>query len=160
MQPYPTSGSVVQQREGAPSSVQNAVRLMYVGAAISTVSFIVSLATIGGTKTAIRKDFPKYTTQQVNQEAKFIVVLAVISGVLGIALWLWMARKTGEGKGWARILSSVLFLFSTLDMIGVIAGPKTFTIIFPILTWLIGLGAIVLLWQPVSSSYFRAPQYR
>jgi formate/nitrite transporter FocA (FNT family) len=159
MQPYPTSGSVVEQRQGAPSSVLNAVKLMYLGAAISTVSFIVSLVTIGGTKAAVRKAFPHYTAHQVNQEAKFIVILAVVAGVLGIALWLWMARKTGQGKGWARILSSVLFVFSTLDMIGVFSGPKTFTIIFPVLTWLVGLGAIVLLWQSSSSSYFRPPQY-
>jgi hypothetical protein len=155
-QPYPTGGAPVEMQRGpAPQPVLNAVKLMYVGAAISTVSFIVSLVTISGTKAAVRKSFPHYTAHQVSQAADFIVVLSVVAGVLGIGLWLWMARKTGEGRNWARILSSVLFLFSTLDMLGVLRGPKTFTFIFPVLTWLVGLGAIILLWQSASSAYFK-----
>jgi hypothetical protein len=160
-QPYPSGGNqpVGQQRGPAPQSVLNAVKLMYVGAAITTVSFIVSVATVGSTKSAIRKADPTYTTHQVNQLATFIIVVAVVSGLLGIALWLWMARKNGEGRGWARIVSSVLFGLSTLDMFGVLREPKTFTVIFPILTWLVGLGAIVLLWQSASSAYFKPQGY-
>jgi hypothetical protein len=160
-QPYPSGGNqpVSQQRGPAPQSVLNAVKLMYVGAAITTISFIVSLATIGSTKSAIRKADPTYTTHQVNQLATFIIVVAIVSGLLGIALWLWMARKTGEGRGWARILSTVLFALSTLDMLGVLREPKTFTVIFPILTWLVGLGAIVLLWQSASSAFFKPQGY-
>jgi hypothetical protein len=160
-QPFPSGGNqpVMQERGPAPQSVLNAVKLMYAGAAITTVSFIVSLATIGSTKSAIRKADPTYTTHQVNQLATFIVVLAVVSGLIGIALWLWMARKTGEGRNWARIVSTILFGLSTLDMLGVLREPKTFTVIFPVLTWLVGLGAIVLLWQAASGAYFKLQGY-
>ena len=43
-QPYPSSGKTVEpERPAAPPTVQNAVKLMYAGAAVSTVSLIVSL---------------------------------------------------------------------------------------------------------------------
>jgi hypothetical protein len=158
-QPSPSGNRSFGQSLGqSPQSILTAVKLMYAGAAITTVSFVVSLATIGGTKSAIRRQYPHYTAHQVSQLAGFIVVLAVVSGIIGIALWLWMAQMTGKGRSWARIVSTVLFGLDTLDMLGVLREPKTFTVIFPIFTWLVGLGAIVFLWQRTSSEYFERAQ--
>jgi hypothetical protein len=156
-QPYPSSGKTVEpERPPAPATVVNAVKLMYTGAAVSTVSLIVSLVSIGGTKAAIRKARPSLTATQVNQLNTFIITLAVISGLVGIALWLWMARANSQGRNWARILSSVLFGLATLDLVGVITQPKTILgLVFPVLTWLLGLAAVVLLWQPASTAFFR-----
>jgi hypothetical protein len=156
-QPYPTSGRPVEpQRPPAPASVLNAVKLMYAGAAISTVSLIISLADIHGTKSAIEKARPDLTTAQINQLNTFIISLAVVSGVLGIALWLWMSWANNQGKNWARILSTVLFGLATLDMVGVFSQPKTiYGVIFPVLTWLVGLGAVILLWRPESTAFFK-----
>ncbi|MBV9094784.1 MAG: hypothetical protein JO132_13065 [Streptosporangiaceae bacterium] len=156
-QPYPSSGQPVQpQRPEPPASVLNAVKLMYAGAAVSTVSLIISLTQISGTKAAIRKARPNLTLTQVNQLNTFIVALAVVSGVIGIGLWLWMAWANNQGKNWARILSTVLFGLATLDLFGVASQPKTaITLIFPVLIWLVGLGAVVLLWRPDSRAFFK-----
>jgi hypothetical protein len=157
VQRYPSSGKPVElERPPAPPSVVNAVKLMYVGAAVTTVSLIISLADIGGTKSAIRKARPSWTAAQVNQFDRFIVITAVVSGVIGIALWLWMARSNGQGKSWARVVSTVLFGLATLDLIGVLTEPKTaLGLVFPLLTWLVGLGAILLLYRPDSSAFFK-----
>ena len=159
-QPYPSSGKPVEpERPPAPPSVLNAVKLMYVGAAVSTVSLIISLADISGTKAAIRKAKPSLTATQVNQLNTFIISLAIVSGLVGIALWLWMAKANSQGRNWARILSSVLFGLATLDMFGVLSQPKTvFGLIFPALTWLVGLGAVILLWRRDSSEFFKPRQ--
>jgi hypothetical protein len=86
----------------------------------------------------------------------FIIALAVVSGVIGVALWLWMARANGQGKNWARILSTVLFGLATLDLFGVLSQPKTaLGFIFPVLTWLVGAGAVFLLWRKDSTDFFR-----
>ena len=156
-QPYPSSdGTVEPDRPPAPQSVLNAVKLMYAGAAVSAVSLIISLVSIGGTKDAIRKARPSLTPAQVNQLNTFIIALAVVSGVVGVALWLWMARKNGQGKNWARVLSTVLFGLATLDLFGVLNQPKTVLgLVFPVLTWLIGLGAIVFLWRRESTEFFK-----
>ena len=161
VQPYPSSGSDTKQVTSSPSGpapqpVLNAVKLMYAGAAVTTVSFIVTLVTISGLKSAIRRAYPHYTAGQVNHSAQNWVILIVVSGVIGIALWLWMARKNGEGRYWARMVGTVLFAINTLDMITVFRGPKTFTVVFPVLVWLIGAAAVYLLWQPASIQYFNA----
>jgi hypothetical protein len=157
VQRYPSSGNTVEpERLPAPPPVVNAVKLMYVGAAVSTVSLIISLADISGTKTAIRKARPSLTAAQVNQLNTFIISLAIVSGVIGVALWLWMARSNNQGKNWARILSTVLFCLATLDLVGVFSQPKTLLgLLFPVLTWLVGLGAVFLLWRPESTAFFK-----
>jgi hypothetical protein len=155
-QPYPSTDKPVEpDRPGAPQSVLNAVKLMYAGAAVSTVSLIISLVSIGGTKDAIKKARPNLTAAQVNQLNTLIIALAVVSGVIGVVLWLWMAQKNGQGRNWARILSTVLFGLATLDLFGVFSQPKTVLgLVFPVLTWLIGLGAVVLLWRRESTEFF------
>ena len=156
-QPYPSTGKPVEpERPAPPPSVLNAVKLMYAGAAVSTVSLVISLVDISGTKAAIRKARPSLTAAQVNQLNTFIIALAVISGVLGVALWLWMSRANSQGRGWARILSTVLFGLATLDLFGVLSQPKTVLgLVFPVLTWLIGAGAVFFLWRPESSAFFK-----
>ena len=162
VQRYPSSGKPVElERLPAPPPVVNAVKLMYVGAAVSTVSLIISLADIGGVKTAIKKAKPSWTAAQVNQYDRFLITVAIVSGVIGIGLWLWMARANNQGKNWARILSTVLFCLATLDLIGVFSQPKTVLgLVFPLLTWLVGLGAVFLLWRPESSAFFKPPELR
>jgi hypothetical protein len=156
-QPYPSSGKPVEpERPPAPPSVLNAVKLMYVGAAVSTVSLVISLVDISGTKAAIRKARPSLTATQVNQLNTFIITLAIVSGVIGVALWLWMARANSQGRSWARILSSVLFGLATLDLYGVLSQPKTLLgLVFPVLTWLVGLGAVIFLWRKESTEFFK-----
>jgi len=162
VQRYPSSGKLVElERLPAPPSVAKAVKLMYAGAAVSTVSLIISLADISGTKAAIKKARPSLTATQVSQLNTFIIGLAIVSGVIGIALWLWMARANNQGKNWARILSTVLFCLATLDLVGVFSQPKTLLgLVFPVLTWLVGLGAVFLLWRPESSAFFKPQELR
>jgi hypothetical protein len=156
-QPYPSSGKPVEpERPPAPPSVLNAVKLMYAGAAVSTISLVLSLVDIGGTKAAIKKARPSLTAAQVNQLNTFIIALAIASGVIGIVLWLWMARANSQGRNWARITSTVLFALATIDLYGVLAQPKTLIgLIFPLLTWLIGAGAVFLLWRRESGAFFK-----
>src|SRR5260370_32442715 len=157
--PYPSTGQPVEpERPPAPAPVLNAVKLMYAGAAVSTVSLIVSLVDISGTKSAIKKARPSLTATKINQLNTFIITLAIVSGVIGIALWLWMARANSQGRNWARILSTVLFCLATLDLVGVFSEPKTFLgLIFPVLTWFIGLGAVFLLLRSESTEVFQPP---
>lgn len=161
VQRYPSSGKPVEvERPPAPKPVLQAVKLMYAGAAISTVSLIISLADVGGIKSAIKKAHPNYTASQISGDNRFIIGLAVVSGLLGIGLWLWMARANGQGKNWARILSTVLFALATLDLVGVFSEPETaLGLVFPVLTWLVGLGAIWLLWRRESTQFFKTQQF-
>lgn len=166
--PYPSSGSPEnssgspekQQPGPAPESVRNAVKLMYAGAVISAVSLVYSLTTTGNLKSAIRSQYPHYTTSQVNHLYSQIIEAAIISAIFGILLWLGMAWANGKGMSWARIVSCVLFAFNTIGLIAFFRQPETVpSMIFEVLGWVVGLGAIILLWRPESSPFFNPRRY-
>src|SRR5216683_2314318 len=85
----------------APQSITRAVRVMYVGAAASLISIIVDMTTLSATKTAIINRIPNLTTTQVNNAEHLAVGLFIASGLIGAALWIWMAQSNRAGKGWA-----------------------------------------------------------
>lgn len=154
--PQPATGKPVTpvepERPPAPRSVQNAVKLMYAGAAASTVSLVIFAASIG----AIRAENAKAKTHLSSSQLNQFIITSIIYAVIGVALWLWMARANGEGRSWARIAASVLFFLATLDLYGLINYPKTvLSLALPVLTWLVGLGAVILLWRRESSAYFK-----
>jgi hypothetical protein len=156
-QPYPSGAQMPEaQRPPAPRSVLNAVKLMYVGAVVSAVGLGVSLATSGGLKKQIKHARPNLTKTQVNSLDTALIALAVIFGVFAIGLWLWMAWKNKAGKNWARVTGTVFFGIDTVGLISVFTQPGSIAgKLLSVLVWLVGLGAIVLLWRGESSSYFR-----
>jgi hypothetical protein len=157
VKPYPSSAKPVEpERPPAPPPVQKAVRLMYAGAAISTVSLILALIGMGSVKSTIRKDYPHYTASQVNHAFLGFLIIVIISAALGIALWLWMAWASNQGRNWARVVSTVLFGISTIELLIGLRGPKTLTgLLFSVLIWLVGAGAIFFLWQRESTAFFK-----
>jgi len=155
-QPYPSSGQPAEPlRPPAPAPVLTAVKLMYAGAAVSTVFLIVSLAMAIGDIGAIARGRwlgHSLTAAQLSHQRPLVITLVIAFGLAVIALWLWMARATSQGKNWARILSTVLFGLATLGLAGSHSVAQVF---FAVLIWLTGLAAVWLLWLPASSVFFK-----
>ena len=152
-QPYPSSGQPVEpRRPPAPAPVLTAVKLMYAGAAVFTVSLIISIisaAFIGGSAATLR-------LAGRSQPLAVAITVGIVGGLVVIALWLWMARANSQGRNWARILSTALFGLATLKLIGVFSEPKTvLSLIFWAPAWLVGLAVVWLLWRPDSSAFFK-----
>ena len=145
----------------APRSVLRAVRVMYVGIAASLLGIVVDMTTLSSTRSEIIKHSPNFTPAQVNSAEHVEIGLFIAGGLIGAALWLWMAQSCRAGKGWARIVSTVLFGIDTLSvLIGITSVPGGgLSRIYGVVIWVIGLIAVVLLWQRSSSDYFRAPRY-
>ena len=177
-QPYPSSGQPAEpRRPPAPAPVRTAVKLMYAGAAVSTVTLIIALALIPAIKAALRTAHPGLTAAQVS-DVNTLIALAMVFGLAVIAAWLWMARANGQGRNWARVLCTVLFGLATLELIRVrpqypgsylahfavgghvypvihsVFGATVLALIVPVLLWLTGLAAVWLLWRPASSAFF------
>lgn len=156
-QPYPTGGAAEPepQRPGAPTPVLQAVKLMYAGAIVSAISLIITLATVGSLKTAIHNADPSLTASKLHSAEVAAVAVAVVFGLIGIGLWLWMAYANKAGKNWARITATVFFGLDTLSILTSFRQAEPIlSRLISILIWLIGLGAIVLLYQRESSAYF------
>jgi hypothetical protein len=164
-QPYPSSGQPTEPlRPPAPAPVLTAVKLMYAGAAVSTVELIIGLALITvDIKAAARGRFLGHS---LAAQKPFIITLWIVFSLVMIALWLWMARANGQGRNWARILSTVLFGLATLQLRGDFTQPVSHagfgvtvlyyggTALF-VAAWLAGVAAVWLLWRPASSAFFK-----
>ena len=157
-QPYPSAGQAPEPaRPGPPPSVVMAVRLMYAGAVVSAVSLVVGLATVGSLRTALHKSQPTLTPTQLHDLQTIVVVGSVVIGLISIGLWVWMALMNKAGKSWARIVATVLFGLDTLFLLlGVARAGAAASSLVSILIWLIGLGAVILLWRKDSTEYVTA----
>jgi len=161
---YPSTGAGGQLPETPvdappPNSVQTAVRLMYAGAAISAISFILGLVTIGSVRHTLEKQYPSYSASKISTLVNAEIVIVVVAGIIGVGLWLWMAWANKRGKNWARITGTVFFGLYTLDLIFVAARSASgISTVFAIVTWLVGLGATIMLWRRDSTAYFRRDQ--
>jgi hypothetical protein len=164
-QPYPTSGSEqpVQQRPPVPSSVANAVKLMYAGAVLSLIGVILGLTTTGSLKKAIIKaaanQHKHLTASEIHTAQVFEVVLIVVIGLIGVGLWILIARFSQAGHNWARIVGTILFALDTLLILLNVARLHAITLGqgLSLLTWLVGLGTVILLWRRESSAFFQPP---
>jgi uncharacterized membrane protein SirB2 len=146
-------------RPPAPAPVQTAGKFMYAGAISSAAELIATLAFSWDIKLYhLTLGRHTYTAAQLSHARPLIITVVIAVGLAEIALWLWMARTTSQGKSWARILSTVLFalatlkLLSGLEVIGKTGGGPVF---FDVLDWLTGLAAVWLLWRPAASAFFK-----
>jgi len=173
-QPYPTSGNYqaypgggqIAPRPPQPSSVRTAVWLMYGGAALSAISAIIIFALSGRIKSAIGKAAVKQnatlqsegkttlTPSQIHTLETASIAVVVVILLIAVALWVWMAWANGRGSSWARIVASVLFGLNTIYLLLVVSRAGTSTL-FVGLGWLLGLGAIIMLWRRDSTAYFK-----
>ena len=156
VQPYPSAGQMPEPvRPGPPPSVVMAVRMMYAGAVVSAVSLIVGLATIGSLRNSLHKANPTLTATQLHDLQTAVVIGSVAIGLISIGLWVWMAMANKAGRPWARIVATVLFGLDTLFLLlGVAREGAAAGTLVSILTWVIGLGAVIYLWRKDASAYF------
>ena len=150
---------------GLPATMRKAVRFMLAGAAITAVFAIFEVIATIVDKNAIDINGKSPTSSQLATEIIFLIV----SYIVYILLWVLMARFNRAGQKWARIVASVLFAISTIQLyetIDSLHGGQVITaadIIFIIITlaqWGVGVGAIAMLWRPDSSAYFQAQTIR
>jgi hypothetical protein len=167
---YPSSGQPAEpRRPAAPAPVLTAVKLMYAGAAVSAAGLIIGLALIlVDIKAAARGRFLGHSLA-TSQMRPLIITVWIVVSLVTIALWLWMARTNGQGRNWARIVSTVLFGLATLQLLhpqppgspagsGVTALYYGSTALF-VAARLAGAAAVWLLWRPASSHFFKPPGF-
>lgn len=168
-QPYPTGGGsnmIQQQQAPRPSSVRTAVILMYVGAGLSTISLIATIAFSGRIKNAVGKALRNaktskpLTASQIHSVENIYLVFAIVVLLVGIGLWVWMAWANGRGKGWARVLATVFFGLDTLVVLAslVRTGHTASTLVLTSLGWVVGLAATIFLWLRDTSNYITQSQ--
>jgi hypothetical protein len=144
-----SSGVWMRLRPNAPRSapsVRAAVRLMYAGAAVTALSLIIALISVPFS------GWGRLRVLDHNQPLPVVIAVGIMGGLILIGLWLWMARANGQGRNWARILSTVLFGLATLNLSG---NKGVGEVVLAVVTWLVGLAVVWLLWRPASNAFFK-----
>lgn len=146
-----------------PKSVQFAKYAMWAGALVQLLALPLLFVTMDTMRTTVEEELAA-SGQAVDPS---VVDAAVIGGlvfggvmiVLGVILWLLIAFFTGRGKGWARIVGTILFVIYALSMVSTILQPTpAVNIVMNVLTLVIGAVATFFLWQKDSTAWFRAGQ--
>lgn len=146
--PLPAPGPAV--RPGPPATIRRAVIVIRAGAVLAIAAGVLDAIALRD-QAAAPLPGPRASP-----------AFGVIDGLVLAVLWLWMGWKTGAGRNWARIVSSVFFglltiycgkfaidLFSVTAMKAATAGYLGAIY----LQWAAGLIALIMLWQHPASQY-------
>ena len=158
----PQPSGPAQPVGGQPSSIAKAVKLMQLGAVLSLVSVVVSLLTLDTLKNtladAMRESDPGVSQSSIDAAYSVGVVSGVLGGVVAAGLWLWMAWKNGQGRSWARVLSTVFgalnLLFTAVGFLS--PGMTTVSLAFGLVNVVLAAVILVLMWQKSSTAYYNA----
>jgi hypothetical protein len=163
---YPSGGYPGQGQQGpapvAPGPVKGAFLVYVVVAVLALVSLVLSV-TSSVWQQAI-DDNPNTSGIDAQSLVNTVKIVAVVVGVIFIALYLFFAFKMRAGRNWARIVLTVLSALSILSSTSASSsvtinnnvyrstGSQTFSWIGTVLA----IVAIVLMFLPASNAYFSA----
>lgn len=126
-----------------PSTLTWAAGLMGLGALLAAIAVFSGLSALPandtGTAGSLSADF-------------------VLGGLVGIALWIWMAIANYRGNQWARVTATVFFGLDCLLFLGSLGvashlGTSAFRLLLSAAQWTNGLVIIILLWNSKTSFY-------
>lgn len=138
-----------------PNSVRVAVNLMFTGMAISGLNVVIGLTQLGGYKDRMRA--LGYSDATINADMGAYIAITVVLGLIGPALWLWMALATRAGHNYARIVSNVFFGLGILGVLGALSnsGVSAVAKVGSVAALIVGLLAIIYAWKSESAPYFQ-----
>jgi drug/metabolite transporter (DMT)-like permease len=157
-----------------PGNVLTAIRLMYVGFAVTALDLVLSLMALGrythdakkaqeaaATYTALR-EFGRAAAQTAimhNQDTMAgAMVIGVVAAALGLVSWACLAVGTRRGNGRTRVAGTVLLAIYSVCTLIVLFGTHRdpgaqFT---TVVVWAIGVAAVVPLWSQRARDFFHA----
>ena len=160
--PEGVGGGATPPQPAQPPSISRAVRLMQVGAALSVLSLVITLATASSLKSHLRAQLRQsnthLSTSDFNTTYHVLVASAVVGSLIAAALWLWMAWKNGQGRAWARIVSTVLGVINLVSSVYTITAGHSLAIgdLLTVADLCLAVVILVLLWRSESSDFYAA----
>jgi Domain of unknown function (DUF1707) len=149
-------------RARAPRSVRSAAWLMCLGAVLTLADAATVLVTLGGVRSAAVQDVD-FTGGRWHIFMLTVIVPALASTPIVAGLWLWLAWAIGRCYAWARPAFGVFFGLVTTGwlIVLVMGGGRDATsytwadLLATTAVWLVGLGAVVLIFSQTASPYYQ-----
>jgi hypothetical protein len=123
-----------------------ATRLMRIGALLQVASMIVGLVDISALKATFLAEHPDMSANTVQAFANVAAGAVIVTDLLGIIVWLSLARAARRGRR-RRVAGTLLFVIFTVMKLSTIGGPglKAGKII-DVLIWVVALASVIALW--------------
>lgn len=138
--------------------LRRAIRLIYLGAALALIAGVVRLVGMDWGE-LITTGIPgqAVSSEQLDEARSSFIGISMTSTVVECALWWWMAVKCGQGRRWARVVSTVFF------GVGVIAALYSLSefdlspygLVIQYLSLACGGAAVLTLWRRELNAYFQ-----
>ena len=158
MDPYPASPEPAHDpndKGAAPASVQTAVKLIWVGVALSLVSAVLSFLLLDD---LVDQALDNANVANASESAARAGAIGgiVISVIIGVALAALFAHFIGKGANWARIVWTVLSVLGLLfGLIGIANLPALFLVI-NVVSYALTIATLYFLYRPESNAFFKA----
>jgi hypothetical protein len=148
-----------------PKHVMAAVILMYVGAVLAMPGLIKVLwftprsELEANARESLKRTKQSVTPAHIDSWISNLTMLAIVTTVVSVVLWIVMAQLTVRGKRWARSIATVLAAGNVfMTMLNILAGAAPSVVEW--LSVLVGLTAVILLWTPLSRQWFASQNQR
>jgi hypothetical protein len=159
--------------------VRNGVAAMFVGAVASAVTAVVtSIELSHQISTQVSDSGSTVPAGFGNFLGGFGTAAGIFGGAIYVGLWIWMALANRGGHNWARVLSSVFFGYAAFSLVATVALSSVInkivtdantqngvTVNVPTesgvviganaVTVLVGLVAIILIWQKSAAPFYK-----
>ena len=152
--PHPLAGMAVDMER--PEPIRVAVTLMYIGAGLAGLSIVLVLLLMGSLRDQVRDNNPTFSDSRVDTAVTYGVTIVIVSALIGVALWLWMAHENGAGKMWARTVATVLGVLNIVLTLIRMGANTTGVNILGLVYIALAVAILVLLYRPDSTAYYRA----
>ena len=142
----------------APAPVANAVKLMFLRAALSLLGLLVLFSTRDGLQDQLRRSDPDADTATLESAVAVALVVGTVFGLVLTALYLLLALQVRRGRSWARTVAVVLAGLSALaGVVSLVQATSGAGRVLGLLTLVVDVAVVVLLLSRASSGYFRRP---
>lgn len=159
---FDPAGAGYGQPAEPPASILNAVKLMYVGAVLAAITTILSLFVID--RDALIEDAVEQsdlTRDQAETAVSAFTTTSIVIGIISIALWVWMATMNKRGRGWARVVATVLGgLNIVFILVGLSQPTSGLNLVFNLVSVVLAAAILYLLYRRDSSEYYAAHSRR
>lgn len=168
---YDAAGHAPAGAVAKPQPVSLAEKLMYAGGALSILSAILSFA-VGGTD-AVRTQIEEQleaagmsaSSAEVDAAMQAGLITGLVSSVIIAGIWFLLGYFNGKGKGWARIIATILGVINVLTTVLALVGTSmlpgaatggALNLILSVVGALLAAAIVFLLWKKESTAYFKA----
>ncbi|MGV8967623.1 MAG: hypothetical protein ACOH2F_15250 [Cellulomonas sp.] len=153
----PAANEMGAPRREAPADVLTSVKLWFASIVVGLLGGILSFVladTTGAVKKLAEADTTGLTEAQLQAAVNVGLVIALVVTLIMLGLQILFVFKMKAGRGWARIVLTVLGALSAISTLMSLSGGITVSTAFSVISLGLVVAAVILMFRPAANPYF------